>query len=74
MRIVGIFLAALAVMFGVRLLGIAMRTVFSGKVMVRQGVRSRWEPAPSPNDVWKIALRDAIMGLLLIVLGIVLLT
>ena len=74
MRIFGILLAAIAFIIGFRMVTIALRTALSGKVLVRQGVRSKWEPAPSINDAWKVAIRDAIMGILLIVLGFFLLT
>lgn len=74
MRIVGIFVAALAMLFGLRMILIAIRTAFSGKILVRTGVRSHWKAAPTTNEAWKVAFRDAIMGLLLITLGVVLLT
>ncbi len=72
MRIVGIFFAALVLLFGFRMILIAVRTAVSGKILVRQGLRSYWEVAPTTNHAWKVALRDAIMGLLLITLGLVL--
>jgi hypothetical protein len=74
MRIVGIFIAAFAFFFGFRMLLMAARTAISGKVLTRQGVRTKWQPAPTMNDAWKVAIRDALMGLLLIVLAVFLLT
>ena len=73
MRIVGIFFAAVVMLFGIRMILIAIRTGFSGKVLVRQGLRSHWQAAPTTNYAWKVAVRDGIMGLLLITLGVVLL-
>lgn len=52
----------------------AARTAISGKVLTRQGIRTKWQPAPTMNDAWKVAIRDALMGLLLIVLAVFLLT
>jgi len=74
MRILGIFVAAFALLFGVRMVALAVRTAFSGKILTRHGVRSQWLPAPTMNDAWKVAFRDAIMGILLIILGFTLLT
>jgi len=74
MRILGILIAALALLFGVRMVVLAVRTAFSGKILTRRGVRSTWQPAPTMNDAWKIAFRDGIMGILLIILGFTLLT
>lgn len=72
MRILGIFLAVLAILFGLRLLITALQAVLTGKILVRQGLRSKWQPAPDMGDVWRLAFRDALMGILLIVLGITL--
>lgn len=74
MRIVGIFFAAFALLFGLRMVVTALRTALSGKILVRQGIRTRWEPAPTMNDAWKIAFRDGLMGILLVVLGVMLIT
>lgn len=74
MRILGIFIAALALIIGFRMVVLAIRTAFSGKVLIRQGMHSRWQSAPTMNDAWKIAFRDAVMGILLIILGVTLLT
>ena len=74
MRILGIFVAAFALIIGIRMVTLAIRTALSGKILTRQGVRTRWQPAPTMNDAWKIAFRDAIMGILLIILGFTLLT
>jgi hypothetical protein len=75
MRVFALFIAALVIIFGFRLVTIALQSFFSGKILVRQGVRrSEWQPAPDKNEVWKVAIRDGLMGLLLIVLGVVLIT
>jgi hypothetical protein len=75
MRIVGIALAAFSMIVGFRLLVTAFQTAMSGKILVRQkGIKARWVPAQDMNEVWKIAFRDGLMGLLLIALGIALLT
>ncbi len=52
----------------------ALRTALSGQILVRQGVRTRWRPAPTMNDAWKVAFRDGLMGILLIALGILMVT
>jgi hypothetical protein len=70
MRILALIIAALVIIFGARLLMIALQTIVSGKILVRRGVRREWQPAPHPDDVWKAALRDSLMGLLLLVLGV----
>ena len=75
MRIFALVIAALVIVFGFRLVTIALQSVFSGKVLVRQGVRrSEWQPASDRDEIWKVAARDGLMGLLLIVLGVVLIT
>jgi hypothetical protein len=74
MRILGIFFAAVSLIFGFRLVATALYAALSGKLLVRQGVRTRWVPAPTINDAWKAAFRDGLMGVLLILLGIFLLT
>ena len=70
MRILGLVIAALVVLFGFRLLTIAFQTAIGSKVLVRDGMRYKWQPIPS-DQAWKRAFRDGFMGLLLIVLGVV---
>jgi hypothetical protein len=72
MRIFNIVLAALLLLFGLRMVLTAVQTAISGKILVRQGIRSKWQPVSVRSDAWKVALRDGLMGLLLIVLGVVL--
>ncbi|MCB0195251.1 MAG: hypothetical protein KDJ65_25105 [Anaerolineae bacterium] len=72
MRIVGIFLSVLSIIFGLRMIITALQAVLTGKVLVRQGIRTKWQSAPDMSDVWKLAFRDALMGVLLIILGIML--
>lgn len=72
MKIFTIVLAAFVLLFGLRMVLTAVQTAISGKILVRQGIRSKWQPAAVRNDAWKSAIRDGLMGLLLIVLGVVL--
>ena len=72
MRILGIVLAVIAILLGLRMVFSAIYMAFSGKVMVRQGLRNHWVTAPSMNDAWKMAFRNALMGLLLVILGVAL--
>ncbi len=74
MPILSLVIAALVILFGFRLVTIALQSVVSGKILVRHGTRREWQPAPNPEEVWKGALRDGLMGILLIVLGVFLLT
>ena len=75
MRIFALVIAALVIVFGFRLVTIALQSAFSGKILMRQGIRrSEWRPAPDKNEVWRAAIRDGLMGLLLIELGVVLIT
>lgn len=72
MKVFNIVLAAFVLLFGLRMALTAVQTAISGKILVRQGIRSRWQPAAVRSDAWKSAVRDGLMGLLLIVLGVVL--
>ncbi len=73
MSIFGIILAAFSILFGFRLLVTALQTAMSGKILVRQGrIRTKWQPAPTIEDAWKVAIRDGLMGLMLIALGVAL--
>ena len=69
-----LIIAALVILFGLRLAGIALQTAVSGKVMTRRGLRSQWQPAPSRQAALQIAFRDGLMGRLRIILGIFVLT
>jgi hypothetical protein len=69
-----LIIAALVTLFGLRLAGVALQTAVSGKVMTRRGLRSQWQPAPTRQAALKIAFRDALMGILLIALGVFLVT
>jgi hypothetical protein len=73
MKIGAIVLAVVVLLFGLRLVSIAFKTAFSGKILVRQGLRSHWEPSSSMNEAWKIAFRDGFMGVLLVVLAFLIL-
>jgi hypothetical protein len=70
MPVLALIFSALAMLFGLRLIITALQTAFTGKVLVRQGVRFRWQPAPDRDAAWRIAFRDGLTGVLLIVLGI----
>jgi hypothetical protein len=72
MKVFNIVLGTLVLLFGLRMVLTAVQTAVSGKVLMRQGIRFTWQAAPTRNQVWKVALRDGLMGLLLIVLGVVL--
>lgn len=74
MRILGIVIAILAFLFGLRYLATALQTLLRGKILVRQGLRSHWQVAPETSLIWKTALRHAVMGALLVVLGLTLIT
>lgn len=74
MRIIGIVIALMVIVFGVRLITAAFKMAVSGKVIVRKGRRTHWEPAPRLEDAWGLAFRDGLLGLLFIALGIAILT
>lgn len=71
MKILTVLIAVFVLLIGLRLLLTAAQAVISGKILVRRGFRSTWQPAPNRNEVWKLALRDGLLGLLLMVLGAV---
>lgn len=70
MKVFNIVLATILLLFGLRMVLTAAQTAISGKILVRQGIRSKWQPVAARSDAWKVALRDGLMGLLLIVLGV----
>ena len=72
MRILGIVFAGFAIIIGLRMALIAVRTALTGKVVVRKGIRSHWETLPNRDDIWRHAFRDAMFGILLIILGVAL--
>jgi hypothetical protein len=72
MKILLILIAILLLLFGLRLVLTAVQAAITSKILVRQGIRSRWQPAPTRGDAWKAAIRDGLMGVLFIVLGVVL--
>ncbi len=73
MRVLNLLLAISAIIMGLRLVFVALRTAATGAVLVRSGLRFTWEPAPSLKDAWKYAFKDGLMGILFTVLGIALL-
>lgn len=70
MRIFGLVAAGLILLFGLRLTLVAMQTAIRGEVMVRRGIRAEWQPVER-GEALKQALRDGLMGILLLVLGVV---
>lgn len=74
MKIVGYVVAVLTIMFGLRLIITAIQAALTQKILVRQGIRTKWQPASNTNEVWRIVFRDALMGILLLILGIMLIT
>ena len=74
MHILVIIGATLVILIGVRLTLTALQTAVSGRILIRQGFRSHWQPVLNRNKAWKAACRDGLMGVLLIVLGVVLIT
>ncbi len=74
MKIFGIFFAAIVLLFGFRMVITAFRMAMSGKVLVRKGIRSEWQPAPNIKDAWGAAFQEGLMGIMLIALGVALLT
>ncbi len=73
MSIFSVFLATVVLLFGLRMVITALQSGLTGKVLVRQGLRAHWQPAPDRTDALKLAIRDGLLGLLLIVLGVMLL-
>jgi hypothetical protein len=73
MKIAGIVIALLVLLFGLRMILTALQTALSGKILVRQGFRTHWQPAPTMNEAWKVAFRDGVMGLLLLALAFLIL-
>lgn len=74
MRVLGIVIAILAFLFGLRYLATAVQTLWRGKILVRHGLRTTWQTVPESSLIWKTALRQAVMGALLLVLGLTLIT
>ena len=70
MPILSVILSAIALLFGLRLILTAIQTALTGKVLVRQGVRFHWQPAPNRDQAWRTAFRDGLTGILLIVLSV----
>lgn len=71
MKVLTILIAILVLLFGLRLILTAAQSAINGKILVRRGFRFTWQPAPNRSEVWKLALRDGLLGLLLMVLGTV---
>jgi hypothetical protein len=67
-----IFVAAVVILIGSRMVGIAIYTFFTGKVLVRHKTKTKWVAAPSDTDFTTLLLRDGLMGVLLVILGVAL--
>jgi len=72
MVIIKLFIAFVVIIVGLRTAGMGVYTFFTGKILVRQGTKTKWVNAPSDTDFLKIMARDVLMGGLLVVLGVVL--
>lgn len=70
MRILGIILAIFFIIYGARLVITAGQAVITGRLLMRRGIRTYWQPAPSWKEAAETALREGIMGLLLVALGV----
>ena len=73
MPILSVVISTIVILIGLRLVLTAIQAGFTGKVLVRHGLRSQWQLTRNRNDAWRVAARDGLMGVLLIVLGVVLL-
>ncbi|MDM8530757.1 hypothetical protein QUF63_06250 [Anaerolineales bacterium HSG25] len=71
MRPLGIILAIFILLYGARMLVTSAQAAITGRVLMRRGLRIFWYPAPSRAEAVKVALRDGLMGALLMLLGIV---
>jgi hypothetical protein len=67
-----LLIAAIAILIGLRMVGAAIYTFMNGKVLVRQGLKTKWVPVPPDTDFFKLLFRDTLMGVLLVILGIAL--
>jgi len=74
MKLAGLIIAGLVLLFGLRLVGMALQTAITGKILVRRGWQGQWHKAPNRNDALKTAFRDGLMGALLIALSVALIT
>ena len=72
MYLIKLFFGFVVIIIGLRTAGMGIYTFFTGKVLVREGVKTKWISAPSDTDFLKIMARDVLMGGLLVVLGVVL--
>ena len=72
MVVLKLFIAFVVIIVGLRTAGIGIYTFFTGKVLARQGTKTKWIDAPAETDFLKILARDVLMGGLLVVLGVAL--
>ena len=72
MYLIKLFFGFVVIIVGLRTAGMGIYTFFTGKVLVREGMKTKWISAPSDTDFLKIMARDVLMGALLVVLGVVL--
>jgi hypothetical protein len=74
MKLAGLVIAGLVLLFGLRLIGMALQAAITGKVLIRRGWQGHWQKAPTRQDALKTAFRDGLMGALLLGLSVALLT
>lgn len=74
MKLIGLLLAVMILLFGARLLITAGQAALTGRVLVRRGFRTQWEPAVTHQEALQIAFKNGLMGLLLLILGIAIIT
>ncbi len=74
MKLAGLVIAGLVLLFGLRLIGMALQTAITGKVLIRRGWQGHWQKTPTRQDALKTAFRDGLMGALLLGLSVALLT
>jgi len=74
MKILAVLFAIFILLYGLRLLTIAGQSLFTGRVLVRRGLKTQWEPGVDMKETLTIAFKNGLMGLLLIILAIVMLT
>lgn len=72
MIVVKLLIAGIVILIGLRMIGAAIYTFFTGKKLVRKGLKTKWVIAPPNTDFLVLLIRDSLMGILLVVLGVVL--
>jgi hypothetical protein len=73
MMVIKFLVAGIVIVIGLRAVGAGFYTFFTGKILVRDGMKTKWVSAPSDTDFLTRLIREAVWGALLVILGIVLL-